>query len=602
MQPHTIRSFFTRRWARQAAALNAHPTRFRRRPLRTSVRLLLAFTLAIAAILSFAQSAFAVHDIKFQLDGNTAVDTGVAQPYDWESFFTNGGSGGDISKILGAIPNAAGFVASGFQVDYALPDATTFATGSKDTLDIGGWQCSKSNNLGDKVDIVNAYGAAFQDPSSGHLILYFGTEKASPNGDSNIATWFLHDPTVGCTATKGNTTFTGHHSTGDILLVSAFTNGGGTANVSAYEWVGGANGSLNQTPLATGQLCGAQPNDAACAITNTTAISPPWNHPDKDGGALNPTEFFEDGVDITQLLGTLTGPEQCFATFVSNTRSSASLTATLFDYAAGSLPVCGTFKVHKYHDHNANSALDPGDEGLSGWTINVTGPNNFSKTAVTDANGDVLTIGLVPSGTYHVCEVLQTDWLNSDPGPDTNTNPCKDVAVTTASTLDNTVVNFGNFQQGAIKITKTSTKGNAPLDDVTFSIKDANGNQITGSPFTTGAGGVSGQICVDHLFFGTYTVQEESAPAGYKIDNPNPVNVTVDHNATCTSGTPNTVPFTDTPLSIITVSFHSEVAGATTATIQCTGESSAQNLPDGTPHTLNDLVPGTYTCTVVIDP
>jgi len=59
---------------------------------------------------------------------------------------------------------------------------------------------------------------------------------------------------------------------------------------------------------------------------------------------------------------------------------------------------------------------------------------------------------------------------------------------------------------------------------------------------------------------------------------------------------------TDTPLSQITVSFHSKVAGATTATIQCTGDASPQNLPDGSPRTLDDLVPGTYTCTVVIDP
>src|SRR5262245_32157215 len=337
MQLHTIWSFFTRRLTRGAAALDAHTTRIRQHPRRTLGRLLLGFALAIATVLSLGQTAFAAHELRFQLDGNTVVDTNPTQAYDWESFFQAGASG-DIAPIPGAIPNAAGFIASGSQVDYALPDKSTFATGSKDTLDIGGWQCSSSNNVGDKVDIVNAYTTAFQDPNTGHLILYFGTEKSSPNGDSDVATWFLHDSTVGCTAGKGNTTFTGHHSNGDILLVSAFTNGGGTANVAAYEWVGGANGALNTTPLATGQLCGTQSGDVACAITNQSAISPPWNHPDKDGGALNPTEFFEGGVDITDLLGALTGPEQCFATFVSNTRSSASLPATLFDFAAGSLP------------------------------------------------------------------------------------------------------------------------------------------------------------------------------------------------------------------------------------------------------------------------
>jgi hypothetical protein len=66
------------------------------------------------------------------------------------------------------------------------------------------------------------------------------------------------------------------------------------------------------------------------------------------------------------------------------------------------------------------------------------------------------------------------------------------------------------------------------------------------------------------------------------------------------------ISFTDTPLSQIRVTFHSKAGvGVTTATVQCTGEASASNLPDGlsgTGHTLDDLVPGTYSCTVVIDP
>jgi hypothetical protein len=68
-----------------------------------------------------------------------------------------------------------------------------------------------------------------------------------------------------------------------------------------------------------------------------------------------------------------------------------------------------------------------------------------------------------------------------------------------------------------------------------------------------------------------------------------------------------TVSFSNTPLSNITVSFSSQVPGGTAATIDCTDLTATP--PDGTPavfddtsETFEDLEPGTYSCTVVIDP
>ena len=127
----------------------------------------------------------AVHNLAFQLDtgaagANTADDTAADPPIDWEDLFQGPG---DISPKV-TLPNAAfpGFTASGGRADYALPDFTTYATGSKDTLPIspggsGGWQCSKSQNVGDKVDIVNSYATAYINPANNHLILYYGVES-----------------------------------------------------------------------------------------------------------------------------------------------------------------------------------------------------------------------------------------------------------------------------------------------------------------------------------------------------------------------------------------------------------------------------------------
>ena len=83
----------------------------------------------------------------------------------------------------------------------------------------------------------------------------------------------------------------------------------------------------------------------------------------------------------------------------------------------------------------------------------------------------------------------------------------------------------------------------------------------------------------------------------------------MDTKASCTDNpyVGETVTFTNTPLSNITVSFASQIPGGTAATISCTGLTATP--PDGTPNdfddtseTFEDLVPGTYTCTVVIDP
>lgn len=99
----------------------------------------------------------------------------------------------------------------------------------------------------------------------------------------------------------------------------------------------------------------------------------------------------------------------------------------------------------------------------------------------------------------------------------------------------------------------------------------------------------------------------ETVPANYTGEAPK--NVAVDNKASCSDSTyvGETVSFSNTPLSSITVSFSSQVTGGTAATIACTGL--ATNPPDSTPNafddtseTFTDLAPGTYTCTVVVDP
>jgi hypothetical protein len=103
----------------------------------------------------------------------------------------------------------------------------------------------------------------------------------------------------------------------------------------------------------------------------------------------------------------------------------------------------------------------------------------------------------------------------------------------------------------------------------------------------------------------------ETEPAGYEGEADK--EVTVDNKASCTDDpyVGETVSFKNVPTSGITVAFAPGVTGGTKAQIGCTD--GTQSIPaspvDMTPTDWDDisetfpgLMPGTYTCTVVIDP
>jgi hypothetical protein len=97
----------------------------------------------------------------------------------------------------------------------------------------------------------------------------------------------------------------------------------------------------------------------------------------------------------------------------------------------------------------------------------------------------------------------------------------------------------------------------------------------------------------------------EVTPAGYQGEADK--SVTVDNVAFCTD-TPyvgETVSFHNTPLTNLSVVVDSQIDGGTASTMVCTppGGTPTATGPNGDGTlALTDLVPGTYTCTIVIDP
>ena len=378
-------------------------------------RFLILPVLVIAFISLFViAAAQAVHDHVFQLDGET-TSTAYSSPgsVDWNDLFN-----ADGSNASGA--TTGGFTTAGFTRDFGVrvsaqdacsltnttsttfctADGTTFATGSKDTLDISGWQCNRDNNVNSKIDIMNAYAAAYTN-ANGEKILYFGMEKNKDNGTNNVGFWFLRG-SANCASAGGSVTWSGLHQVGDVLVVSEFTSGGGVSTITAYRWVGG---STPLVPFGQGGDCKTAPTgqtDSLCATTNakgpTGAGNLPWNASVTTkwktsdatlgvGNTVVSPDFFEGGINLTKVFAAAGQTVPCFSTFIGDTRSSTSLTATLFDYTRGVLGGCQTTlatQAGSTADGGAASPTSIGTGSVSSGTdtasLTITGTPTWGGT------------------------------------------------------------------------------------------------------------------------------------------------------------------------------------------------------------------------------
>jgi hypothetical protein len=194
-----------------------------------------------------------------------------------------------------------------------------FTEGSKDFLFAADlrWVVSQTKA---KNDIANA-AALLTDGK-----LFFAGDRTSNNGDAQIAFWFYLNGTAPHVRTDGTQDFAPEHAIGDLLILADFTGGGRSANVTVLQWVetGGnvpnTNGTLNTTNIV-----------GTVAENNAGAVAVPagWIF---TGNTFATNEFYEGVID----LGGLNLPSLCFSSFLLETRSSQSITASLDDFASSS--------------------------------------------------------------------------------------------------------------------------------------------------------------------------------------------------------------------------------------------------------------------------
>ena len=250
--------------------------------------------------------------------------------------------------------------------------------------------------------------------------------------------------------------------------------------------------------------------------------------------------------------------------------------------------------------YTVNEGALPGSFSFESLTCSVSGTGG----STTSTSGETATINLKPGDTVTCLYVNQ---LHQGAILITKTGKYKGCEGQPAGSP----IMVGGSQIG----TCTGTGNKADLKGAVLKITDATNTEVTGSPATTGADGTA---CVDGLPWsgsGTnYSVQETKAPDGYSADptNTNPQTVTVTQNAKCSDANIASeaalATFNDIPLTNISANATAVVSGATSSTITCVdshnnvvADSGSASDPANAKST-GGLVPGTYTCTITIDP
>lgn len=182
---------------------------------------------------------------------------------------------------------------------------------------------------------------------------------------------------------------------------------------------------------------------------------------------------------------------------------------------------------HVYHDRNNNGVLDPGEEGIAGVSLQITGIQTLGNTpvsvaVVTNAFGYWEAPNLIP-GTYKVVETQPTPYLDgldrAGSAGGTPVNPGDEInGITLVSGTIATDYDFGELLPSSISgVVHADLDGDCAYDPgepllagVTIELYAAGSD----TPITTTTTDSQGRYKFDGLRPGTYEVRELQ-PAGY---------------------------------------------------------------------------------------
>jgi hypothetical protein len=588
----------------------------------------LAVALALMVIFVAASSA--------DLSGSTFEST------DGNLIVNGGGAAEDWANAITAANITAGTASKQTDLTGSSSD-NAFGQGAKED---GPNPSVVSGSIPPNKSDLSRFYTFTEKGSNGHRYLYLAWERTNVLGSANMDFELNQSKTIDANGV------TPIRTAGDLLVTYDFTNGGSSISLGLLTWLTSASVpsvdsfatnscfSSNSFPCWGDRIDASGAGKADGAI-NTGTVSDPIDP--SAPRSLPGSTFGEEAIDLSLALPSVFGsnPTSCesFGSAFLKSRSSASFTAEMKDFIAPvgvSVSNCGRVLVHK--TAQGSTAGQPGATftiAPGSTSAGTTAPSS-DIPAVSGHDGYYCVDNLLlsqnnatPAG-YLVTETAAPSGYDVDPNsPFHNVlavaGTCSGVSYTSAPTAQVEVVDPP--QVGAIVITKTGkdkacTGAGTPaatcsaastrlLNGAVFKLQtnDASKTDKYTSAATGSGTNSAGTVCIENVTPGTYNLHESTAPTGFFAAADSAVTIVA---GTSCAGTGTHAPLakgvSDDPKTTITVSTTPAVSGTTTSTVKCVNSSSSGGTDTGetsavaTPHETTALAPGTYTCTVVIDP
>lgn len=476
-------------------------TQRRVRPTSAIVRVLTVFAVlaGMMALFSSPSGATTIANT-FELDGNPQA-SGLPGD-DWETLIS--GAGGTLAKT--AVPVFDG---------ADPPDDTTYwkGGGSKDVNDIDEWAFSGTDVAPDKNEIVNAAAAAYRvadqpggdTDSDEDLIIAFHADRFSNDGDAAAGFWFFKNPVE---LNDGKFTAPGGgpvvHASGDVLVVSDFNEGEGVNTIRIFTWNG--SGLTEATPPGSGPKdCQETSHNAfVCATENRGPddVAALWPYTPKanvgTSGFYPDFTFLEGAINMSAVLP---GSDQCFASFLAETRSSTSPTAQLKDFVLGDFPICLPSTTLSASPTTSSPEIAVvGDQVTFSWT-----ETNDGNVALTNVHVTTNNASCTPTPSSVTLAVGASQVFSC--------------TITTGSTPDVIdIVGTGHGTDPAGRDTTFCAAGTSPADTVCDADERATARAVTIRPGTELSASADPTITKQGDTV-TYTITEDNdgvAPSGYE--------------------------------------------------------------------------------------
>jgi hypothetical protein len=252
---------------------------------------------------------------------------------------------------------------------------------------------------------------------AGNVIAFNGTATSSPG----VA--LMADPTFDRVAILSNRIFAngrlGIDRDNDGVTpneqppIPATAPPGDTANFPVLSWVA----NVGEKVYVTGSLYRAA-NTTFLVQFFTNRTPDPTGYGEGETYLGSTTVTTDSSGNATFWTGPM-GSAVPAGLYVSATATPLNAAGVTSEFSQDVLERVGSIAGRQFHDLNGNGARDPGEPGLTGWTVYLDKNNNGQYdtgelTAATDPLGDYL-FPLLSTGTYTVREKPQKGWGTSAP-------------------------------------------------------------------------------------------------------------------------------------------------------------------------------------------